>query len=322
MSDPSSRITLAAIDAFLAAADEGAVSAAARRLGASASGISQQITALEAGLGVPLLDRSARPLALTPAGHVFRKHAQAIVNELAAARAAVGLTGLSGLVNFRLGVIEDFEAELTPRLLSDLAAEFQGCQFLLETGPSHRLYEQLDNRSLDVVIATDTGAVGDWTETHVLMNDPFVAVLPAGRAGEAIGEGGIPDLPLILYTPRHYMGRLIAAHLSRQNLHLPHRFEMDSYRAILAMVAAGAGWTILTPLGVQHAHRFREAIAMRPMPFAPLARTITLTARRDVLRDMPARVAAQTRPLIRDLIVAPILADHPWLAGDLRVIGG
>ncbi len=35
------------------------------------------------------------------------------------------------------------------------------------------------------------------------------------------------------------MGRLIAAHLARQNLTLSHRFELDSYHAIMAMVAAG-----------------------------------------------------------------------------------
>ena len=54
----------------------------------------------------------------------------------------------------------------------------------------------------------------------------------------------IEDLPLIQYTARHLMGRQIAGHLRRQGVRLGHRFELDSYAAILAMVAGGEGWTI------------------------------------------------------------------------------
>ena len=45
----------------------------------------------------------------------------------------------------------------------------------------------------------------------------------------------------------------IAAHLARQNMGQAARFELDSYNAILAMVAEGEGWTILTPLALHHA---------------------------------------------------------------------
>ena len=75
MSDPQGRVTRGGIETFLAVADEGAISAAARRLGVSPSAISQQITGLEAALGAVLLDRSARPIILTPAGAMFRRHA-------------------------------------------------------------------------------------------------------------------------------------------------------------------------------------------------------------------------------------------------------
>ena len=48
-------------------------------------------------------------------------------------------------------------------------------------------------------------------------------------------------MPLIQYTTRHHMGRQIAAHLARQSVTVAHRFELDSYHAIMAMVAEGAG---------------------------------------------------------------------------------
>ena len=325
MADPDGRITLWGIEVFLAAAEEGAVSAAARRLGASPSAVSQQLSGLETALGAVLLDRSARPMRVTPAGAMFRKHAQTIVNAAAEARAELALADMSGLTTLRLGMIEDFDADVTPRLLTALATDLRGCRFLLETGASHRLLDQLEARALDLVVAADTGtelaADAGWIEVHPLLVEPFVVVAPMGalRPGTDVAAQ-LQALPLIQYSARHHMGRLIGAHLARQNLRLAHRFELDSYSAILAMVAAGTGWTILTPLAVQAAQPLHLAIEVLPMPFAPLERRISLFARAGVLRDMPAKVAANLRGLLQSRVVGPSTKAMPWLSGALRVL--
>ena len=59
---------LASMGVFVAAAEEGSLIAAARRLGLSASMAGKHIAALEADLGVRLLQRTTRSLALTEAG--------------------------------------------------------------------------------------------------------------------------------------------------------------------------------------------------------------------------------------------------------------
>ena len=317
MSEQGARFTLWGIEVFVAVADEGSVSLAARRLGASPSAVSQQITNLESALGTVLMDRSARPVVLTPAGQMFRRRAQAILNEAAQARVELTLSDLSRLTDFRLGVIEDFDAEVTPRLLAQMAETLKDCQFLLETGASHRLLDALDNRALDVVVAADMGAAADWMEVHPLMEEPFVVAVPKGQGGSA---EELRLLPLIQYTERHHMGRQIAAHLARHNLRLAHRFELDSYHAIMAMVAEGAGWTILTPLGALHAHRFRDRTQILPLPFAPMTRTISLTARRGVLGEMPEATANRLRGLLKAFVVDPAVARLPWLEGKLRLL--
>lgn len=315
MAEAAHRLTLWGIEVFAAVADEGSVSAAARRLGASASAVSQQLSNLEDTLGAALIDRTARPASLTPAGTMFRRRAEAILSEAAQARAELALADLSRLTEFRLGMIEDFDAEVTPRLLAQMAEALRGCHFLLETGPSHRLFEALDTRALDVVVAADMGAAADWMEVHPILEEPFVAAVPRGATLD-----DPQALPLIQYSARHHMGRQIGAHLARQNLRLSRRFELDSYHAIMAMVAAGAGWTILTPLGALHAQRFRDATDILPLPVAPLSRTLTLAARRGVLGTMPAETAARLRALLRDLVVAPAVARLPWLDGRLKVL--
>ena len=325
MADPDGRFTLWGIEVFLAAAEEGAISAAARRLGASPSAISQQLSGLEATLGAVLLDRSTRPMQITPAGAMFRKYAQTIVNTAAEARTELALADMSGLTTLRLGMIEDFDGDVTPRLLAALATDLRGCRFLLETGASHRLLDQLDARALDMVVAADTGTElgpdADWIEVHPLLAEPFIVVAPLGAVtpGADIATQ-LQKLPLIQYSARHHMGRLIGAHLARQNLRLAHRFEIDSYSVILAMVAAGAGWTILTPLAVQTAQHLHPKITVMPMPFAPLERRISLFARAGVLQDMPTKLAVTLRDLLQSRVVTPSLAAMPWLKDSLRVL--
>ncbi|WP_151717666.1 LysR family transcriptional regulator [Gemmobacter serpentinus] len=316
MVEAAGRVTLRGIEIFLAVAEARSLSAAARHLGASTSSVSQQLAGLEAVLDSQLFDRGTRPMQMTPAGQILHRHAQTIVNAARTAQAELAMAELSGLTTLRIGVIEDLDADVTPHLLAGLAGELRNCSFLLETGPSHRLRNQLEARALDLVVAADLGATqpaGAGLEIHPLLADPFIAVAP-------IGAGSVAGLPYIRYSARHYMGRQIDAHLARRNESLPSRFELDSYHAILAMVAAGQGWSILTPLALHHVARFRSAVAVLPMPFGPLERQIMLCARAGVLQSMPSAVAARLRGLLEAQVVAPALTAWPWLAGQFRLL--
>ena len=304
----------------MATAEEQSISAAARRIGASASSVSQQLTNLEAAVGVALLNRRERPVTLTPAGEVFRRRAQTILNEADLAKSELARMDHRSLTKLRIGMIEDFDAGVTPLLLGALAREMTSTQFLLETGPSHRLFDQLDARALDVIVASEVGAGADWVDVYPLMEEPFVAVVPEGsvKSGDVLQT--LLDMPLIQYTTRHHMGRMLADHLQQQNLSLTHSFELDSYHAILAMVASGAGWTILTPLGVSHAKRFRDQVAVMPLPFPPLSRKINLLARKDALGDIPETINDQMRTLLSEKIVGPSIERMPWLKGQLKLL--
>lgn len=313
MPEPQGRISFWGVEVFLAIAEEGSISAAARRLGVSPPAISQQISALEAQLGSTLFDRSTRPLVPTPAGHLFRRHAQTILNAEAEARSDLAQSHLSRLTTLRLGVIEDFDAVVTPSLLTNLAASMPQTRFLLETGPSHRLLDQLESRALDLVVAAEMGVetadVG-WREVHPLLFDPFVAVRP-NQARE---------VPLILYSQRYLMGRQIAAHLARSNQRPEVRFELDSYNAILELVAKGEGWAILTPLALHHGQRFLGDVRVERLDLPPLARTVSLSARAGVMGALPLSIAQALQDKIAETIVAPAHARWPWLAEDLRLV--
>lgn len=78
------RISLDEIDAFLAVARAGSFVAAARDLGGAVSTLSRRVAALERRLGVQLLRRTTRALALTPDGRAFAERCGFAMAEITA----------------------------------------------------------------------------------------------------------------------------------------------------------------------------------------------------------------------------------------------
>ncbi len=80
---------LRAIEAFVAVAEAGSLSGAARRLRLTPSAVSKQMAALEQELGVGLILRTTRALSLTDAGNAYLQRARKILGEVADAQSAV-----------------------------------------------------------------------------------------------------------------------------------------------------------------------------------------------------------------------------------------
>lgn len=77
------------IEAFVAVVDSGSFSAAAERLDTAKSAVSRRVSALEARLGVKLLNRTTRRLNLTDNGRDFYRRAERILADLHEAEQAV-----------------------------------------------------------------------------------------------------------------------------------------------------------------------------------------------------------------------------------------
>ncbi|MBX9631042.1 MAG: LysR family transcriptional regulator [Burkholderiales bacterium] len=86
------------MNAFVRIAETGSISAVARELGTTQPTVSKQLAALEATLGVTLLQRTTRRLSLTEAGGLFYESARRILDDLAEAEAGVARlsSGLAG----------------------------------------------------------------------------------------------------------------------------------------------------------------------------------------------------------------------------------
>lgn len=71
-----------AMELFIYSSQAGSMSAAGRRFGLSPASVSRQITSLEDDLGVRLLNRTSRRLALTEAGQIYLNRAERVLQDL------------------------------------------------------------------------------------------------------------------------------------------------------------------------------------------------------------------------------------------------
>ncbi|GAA2875544.1 LysR family transcriptional regulator [Actinoplanes cyaneus] len=107
---------------FLAIAERGSLSGAARRLRVSQPAVSQTVAALEQQVGVELLERSSTGVRLTEAGVVLAGEARAVLARYEQALSAVGRFALSADTRLRVGV----PLELPPGLLPSAFAALAG----------------------------------------------------------------------------------------------------------------------------------------------------------------------------------------------------
>ncbi|MEM9144928.1 MAG: LysR family transcriptional regulator [Pseudomonadota bacterium] len=325
--DPTARLTLRAIEAFVAVVEAGSLAEAARRLEASPSALSQQLTNLESAVGARLLDRTARPIDLTPAGRVFIGHARGALDSLLKARAELSEGRFAALPELRLAMIEDFDADVTPTLLLALAEMLPVGTVLCRTGLSHANLEALMARSVDLAVAADSDPTPPDLERHALVRDPFVLVVAKGLLAEGKGEGEGENLrsalgraPMTGFAEPQIIRRQIAAQLQRLRFDAAPRFAVDTNHAAMALVARTGGWTITTALGYLRTPQVHAALEMRPLPFAGFARHLSLYASAGTLGSLPGLTAHALRTAIAERAVEPARALAPWLDDAIRLL--
>lgn len=314
-------VSLRGLEVFAALAASGSVAQAAEVTGLSQPAVSQQMRNLEAALGTDLVDHSRRPMRLTPAGRNFLSRTETVLSELRLAQSELTVMDLSHLSRLNLGLIDDFDDDLTPRLATILADSMTRCRFTLITAASHEISAAVEARELHMGVAASAGQAGSGVVEYPLVRDPFILVAPRGalrEAGEAMGSG----LPFLRYAREQLIARQIEAHLARRQIEIETRFEIGSHLALMAMVARRIGWAVTTPLGYRRAARFQEEIDAFALPFGGVSRTISLYAGADYAEEVPQELARTLRSLVQSQMIDPVVGRLPWLAGELRVLEG
>lgn len=169
--------------AFHEVAERGSFSAAALELGYAQSVVSHHVAALEAEHGITLIDRTSRPVRLTPAGERLRAHAVEVLGCVAAAEDT--LRSLAGLQagTLRLGAFSTACTSFVPTAMADFERHHPGVELSLEQVEPADALRRLRAGDIDLaVVFTHRPAAQQLDDealawTH-LGDDPFRLILP------------------------------------------------------------------------------------------------------------------------------------------------
>ena len=314
-------VTLRGLEVFNSLASTGSVAQTALATGLSQPAVSQQLRNLEKALGTDLVDHTRRPMRLTAAGRGYLARTSRVLGELRQAQAELTVMDLTHLDQLSIGLIDDFDNDLTPRLVTILADSMSKCRFKMITAPSLEISQAMAAQDLHIAVAASTGEMQDGVVEYPLVRDPFMLVAPKGVVQNPDDiMGALGDVALLRYSSEQLISRQIETHLAGQGVEFEQRFEIGSHLALMAMVARNIGWAVTTPLGYMRAARFHDQIDAFPLPFAPFARTISLFAGADWAEGVPRDMAQTIRGLVQSQIIDPAVTRLAWLNGKLKVI--
>ncbi len=215
---------------FVAVADTGGVTRAAGFLHLTQSAVSMQLKRLEELLGLELLDRSGRTIALTASGEQLLTYARRMValNDEVIAR----LTDQAFEGEITLGVPHDVVYPAIPRVLQQFSAAYPRMKVQLVTSNTLDLKNRFERGECDMILTTETERVAG---SAVLSAIPLVWVgAPCGTAWRT--------RPLHLAQGRSCIFRpVVLRALDGAGIDWDMVVDSDSDRTIEASVAADLG---------------------------------------------------------------------------------
>lgn len=232
--------------------------------------LSIQLRKLEAELGVELIERSPRRVALTDVGRRIAARARTVLIEVENIRYEGRQARDPESGTLRMGIFPTLAPYLLPHVVPELRKRFPDLELLLVEEKTGVVLDQLRTGGLDVGILA-LPVDDDRLESRTLFEEDFVLAVPASSA---LAEGTGPvDLSILSGSD---VLLLEDGHCLRdQALSVCHSVgasERDGFRAtsletLRQMVAAGVGVTLLPRLSVSP-----------PVPESPLVRILAIAA--------------------------------------------
>ncbi|WP_278922638.1 MULTISPECIES: LysR family transcriptional regulator [Pseudophaeobacter] len=157
-------LDITTLRSFVAVADYGGVTRAAGFLHLTQSAVSMQLKRLEELLGLALLDRSGRTIALTPSGEQLLGYARRMValNDEVIGR----LTDQAFEGEVVLGVPHDVVYPVIPQVLQRFNASFPRVNVNLVTSNTRDLKAGFAKGTYDLILTTESGAGADGETIH------------------------------------------------------------------------------------------------------------------------------------------------------------
>jgi len=196
---------------FVAVAETGGFSKAAKRCYVAQPSLSQQIIKLEHELGQELFERLSRKIILTEAGKALLPRAKLILKEAGNIKSAIHEDVDSGSGTLSVGLIPTIAPYLLPGSLDKYYKRFPNSRIKIHENLTERLIRSIVNLEIDLAIMSlpiDDSLV----QTKTLFDDPLVLALspehPLLKSKNILIED-LKEVPFIALEEEHCLGEHI-----------------------------------------------------------------------------------------------------------------
>jgi DNA-binding transcriptional LysR family regulator len=286
---------------FVAIADAGHFTRAAKTLGIGQPPLSQQIQQLERELGTPLFKRLPRGVQLTEAGQAFVDDARRILRDVEQATERVRRVARGELGRIRVGMINSAPFHpLIPQVIREFRRRHPNVAFSLEERTTPGLVTAVRNETVDVAFVRPIHGSHEGLDIETVIDEDMVVALPSGHPLASRARVPLMALsiePFVLFSPAVGAGlhdEIVAA--CRTAGFSPRVVqEASQVTSIVNLVASGLGVSIL-PASMQHMHT--EGVMFRPIQRPVPKARLSLIYRHG---DRETAQIARLRELIREL---------------------
>lgn len=283
---------------FVALAETGNLTRTAERLDYAPSSVSAHVQALEEELGVELVQRAGRGLALTESGRAFLAHAQRIV---AAERAAIAdVRAVFPPASLTVGAATSIVAYGLPGVLERFRAQHPGVSVAVRQGPGseHRAAVARGELDLSIDFVDERVRERDGAAAVELLGDVEIVcvVRPGHRLAQrgALGLRALAGETLIVTDPTCSYGEAFIAALDAAKVQPGPLIELDNFEAIRRLTFDGLGAAVIPRYVVDDALRAGTLVAL-PIPEPDRAFGIAAAWRPDLLRPALAALLDASR---------------------------
>ncbi len=258
---------------FVAVAEQENVSRAALKLHVSQPGISRQIHDLEAEIGFPLFERSAKALKLTEAGKTFLEESRAVLQRaddaVKNARAVA-----AGSSEIHVGYAPSLTVQILPRALRSFQAKFPKARVSLHDLSTEEMLTDLRNGKLQVALTVQPpGKMSRGLHFREIARYPMCVALAPKHPLAKLTSISLEELskePLIAYSHKDYPEYHDMIDELFSGKHKPRiAEEHDGVTSIIAAVESERGFALVPQCVECMAGPRVKLIPLRPAP-API----------------------------------------------------
>jgi DNA-binding transcriptional LysR family regulator len=265
---------------FVAVADSGKFTTAARELHVAQPSVSKQVRKLESELGTILLERRKAGTVLTDAGEILLPWARRVLADVDGARAEVA--GLATLERGRLsiGATPSLSTVLLPRVLAKFHDEHPGVTLNVVEAGSRDLVDRLASGDLDLALVILPVPREELFDTAPLLREELVLAVakrhPLAKR-KVVRVSDLRGVPLVMFRDGYDLRSATIAACEQAGFHPTFAIEGAEMDGVLQMAAAGVGVAVVPSMVVTRGGPLVAVRLSHPTP----SRSVGVAFRRD-----------------------------------------